>query len=146
MNKIKQLKPIQEKSLELLVSGKSISETARELKIGRGAIYDWLNSGDFSSELDRLRKRLKAEVQDQLLFLSTKSLDTLADCLKSERESVKLKAAEICLKGIGLLDQTLLVELGRGQEQVFSHEQMVAAAVDFLEGELDTAKDGGNGK
>jgi len=87
------LTPMQERAAALLVAGKGLQETANELNIDRGTLYNWQRSIPFTAEYNRLRSELKGVVLGGLFDLHRQALDTLRKCLESENEALAFKAA-----------------------------------------------------
>jgi len=75
-----QLKPIQQRALSLLISGKNISSTAKELEINRQAIYEWLQDELFHKVYELWQRKLMVETyhkQKELYEKALRGLDTL---------------------------------------------------------------------
>lgn len=99
------LRPKNLKAIELLVSGDSITKISKKLKISRTTIYSWLGDPHFKAELTRLQRNIQKEVEATLLSLAPKAIELISACLQQTKNlAVRLKASEIILKGIGLLD------------------------------------------
>ena len=93
------------RAIELLITGRSISAIAKELGIARNTLYAWLNDDHhFQNALNAQRKRLQAEVEDRLNALSEKAFEVFEKALEDQEEkNLRLRAAEIILKGLGFL-------------------------------------------
>jgi|GEM_PF-5218200 len=87
------LTPMQERAVALLVSGKGMQETATELGVDWGTLYNWQRSIPFQAEYNRLRGELKGVVLGGLFDLHKQALETLRRCLESENEALAFKTA-----------------------------------------------------
>jgi hypothetical protein len=79
-NNYKELKPIQQKGLTLLISGESISSVAKTLGVERHTIYAWLQDELFSECYQKWQKRLLIDtyhLQKQVYQKALKSLDIM---------------------------------------------------------------------
>jgi len=100
----------QKNAIELLICGKSITNTAFETGISRTTLYDWLAEDAFSAELDRVRSRVQGEIETRLLALAGKAMDTLDGIFDGADAELKLRACAIILRGIGYNKLSVLLE------------------------------------
>jgi hypothetical protein len=105
----------QEKSVVLLLSGKSITEVSQTLKIDRSTIYAWQKQSNFQAYFNATQERIQAELENGLMSLYEEAITTIKDCLSSDNESIKLKAAlwlveKIESKKIGETDPRTLIK------------------------------------
>jgi len=95
-----ELTPVQERAIYLLVSGKSITDVAKEINTDRGTIYNWFMLLEFQAFNNRVRAELKTQCTNELLSLHTQALQTIKDILKSDNEALKLKTAIFILQNV----------------------------------------------
>ena len=87
------LTPLQEKAVSLLVTGQNFTEVAINLNIDRGTLYNWFEKITFKAYYNRLCSEVKANVQNNLLGLYSDAMKAIETSLKSDNETIKLKAA-----------------------------------------------------
>jgi len=94
------LTPQQETAVDLLASGKTVTDTATAVEVTRQTVSEWLNHHPgFQAALNSRRQELWTGMTDTLRGLLPKALDVL----KSELESATpLPAAVHVLKACGL--------------------------------------------
>lgn len=95
-----QLTPLQEKAIYLLASGKSITDTAKEIKADRATLYNWQNVSEFEAYYNKVRLEFKEQARNELVYLFTEAITSLKICLQSDNENIKLKAATYILEHI----------------------------------------------
>jgi len=71
------LSPTQIHAIELIVSGKSVTETASLIDRSRSVMYLWQKDPHFVAELNRQRNDLHNSAQSRLLALSRAALDVV---------------------------------------------------------------------
>ena len=49
---------VKEKCITMLLRGDNITDTAKQLKVSRQTIYDWMNNKEFANELDKRRQEI----------------------------------------------------------------------------------------
>jgi DNA polymerase III delta prime subunit len=94
------LTPLQEKAINLLITGKSVVATSTELKIGRKTLFRWLNNPIFKEELEARQREISQAVTIRLQSLATKSIDKLEALLDSNDPNVVFKVASLVLTRI----------------------------------------------
>jgi Homeodomain-like domain-containing protein len=95
-----ELTPQQAAAVDLLATGRTVSETAEAVGVVRQTVSEWLNRHHgFRAELNRRREELWDGMQDRLRALLPKALDVIAGELDSERA---LAAAVHVLRACGL--------------------------------------------
>jgi DNA invertase Pin-like site-specific DNA recombinase len=99
-NETEILTPLQEKAVNFLLTGKSLTAVATELKIGRVTIYRWLNHPIFKGELEQRQREINQAVSHRIQSLATKSVDRLETLLDSDDPSLVFKAATFLLSRI----------------------------------------------
>ena len=100
------LTPFQEKAAALLVSGKTITDTAIELKVSRATIYRLMQNGLFEAFYNLLCSEAKMSVKSNLFTLQEKAFKAITDALDSDNDATRLKA------GMWVVDKIQEVEIG----------------------------------
>ena len=104
---------IQDKAIQLLMTGLSDQAVADKLGLARQTVCNWKNRHQvFAMELGRQQKELRRESQRQLWGLVTDSIGVLGQSLASENERIRQSTAVHVLKAIGLY--------GRGADEQWS--------------------------
>jgi hypothetical protein len=94
------LTPQQETAVDLLASGKTVTDTAAAIEVTRQTVSEWLNHHPgFQAALNRRRQELWVGMADTLRGLLPKALEVLKSELGSE---TPLPAAIHVLKACGL--------------------------------------------
>lgn len=84
---------IQIKSIELLVSGRTKTEIAKELGIDRTTLYHWGKSLNYITYLNRVTNALKCYIEHALNNQAMAALETISLLLEQGQESTKMKIA-----------------------------------------------------
>ena len=87
------LKVKQTLAVDLLASGMTISEAARQLGVDRSTVHRWLNDPVFLSELEDRRQELVESMLDQHLLASRMATAKLVESMESSQEGIALRAA-----------------------------------------------------
>src|SRR5215510_10659416 len=94
------LSPQQETAVDLLASGKTVTDTAEAIEVAWPTVSEWLNHHPgFEAALNRRRQELWVGMADTLRGLLPKALEVLKNELESE---TPLPAAIHVLKACGL--------------------------------------------
>lgn len=94
------LTPQQETAVDLLASGKTVTDTAQAIEVTRQTVSEWLNHHPgFQAALNSRRQELWAGMTDALRGLLPKALEVLKGELEGE---APLPAAVHVLKACGL--------------------------------------------
>src|SRR2546422_3751766 len=94
------LSPQQETAVDLLASGKTVTDTAKAIEVTRQTVSEWLNHHPgFEAALNRRRQELWTGMTDALRGLLPKALEVLKCELEGEQP---LPAAVHVLKACGL--------------------------------------------
>ena len=129
------LTPQQETAVNLLASGKTVTDTAQAIEVTRQTVSEWLNHHPgFQAALNRRRQELWVGMTDALRGLLPKALEVLKSELESE---TPLPAAVHVLKACGLygmlppcgpteVEDAVLAEQGRQSER--RRKALMAAA------------------
>jgi len=90
----------QQTALELMVTGKSITQTAREAGVARSTIYEWLRHDPvFQAAYNQWHDQLEESCRSRLMTLTDKATDAIEKAL----ENGDSRAALQLLKGMGLI-------------------------------------------
>lgn len=122
MRKTRELTPIQQRAIALLLQGKSQTEIARELNIDRTTLWNWRTKDPvFTAELNKAQAELYERAVSRLYSLTTKALETLEGILeKSNDEQAKIKVASFILKSVGL-NEVNFTPGPMSEEEVIEH-------------------------
>src|ERR1700720_4712091 len=96
------LSPAQEKALDALLTGQTVTAAAKAADVDRTTIYRWLRDpyrANFRLALERRRREIRYAMEARLLALTTKA----TDCLEGALTLGDAKAAVALLKGLGFL-------------------------------------------
>ena len=97
----KQLKSKQTSAIDLLTSGKNVSEVAAEVGVTRQTIYNWqAKDEEFQDEFGQRLAELKQSQSQRTAEIVEKAFAAIESLLDSEDEKVRLKAATEVLKGL----------------------------------------------
>ena len=87
------LTPIQEQAAIMLASGKSMTEVAELLSVNRGTLYEWQKIVTFQCYFNQQSNEYKENLRNGLFGLIGEALTAISDCLHSDNETTRLKAA-----------------------------------------------------
>lgn len=90
---------VQVRALEALLSGLSLTASAKAVGTTRSTLYRWLRDPDFAAAYNGLRRELRDEVEARLLAASGRAVDALVAAIGSGN----VFAALNLLRGLGLL-------------------------------------------
>ena len=114
----KMLTKKQNEMITMLVEGKSKAEVARELKMSRQTIYDWLEKEEIKLEVDRRRQKMCSDAlaglkgDTQALLEAVKKLAYTADS-----EAIRLQALNSLLdRSLGKATTKQEIELSSNKE------------------------------
>ena len=93
VNKETGLTPIQEQTAILLASGETITAVADQLSLNRGTIHKWQKQVSFKCFFNRQCADSRENLVIGLFGLANEALSTIRDCLHSDNEATRLKAA-----------------------------------------------------
>jgi hypothetical protein len=95
------LSPGQERTVEALVAGSTITAAAEAAGVTRQTIHRWLReSFAFQACLNAARRDLREEVENRLEALATEAIEVVAQAIREGDARVGLAV----LRGLGLLD------------------------------------------
>lgn len=94
------LTPIQEQAAILLASGETITAVAAKIGVNRGTIYDWQGIVTFQCFFNQQKHDYKEHLKNSLFGLTNDALTAVRNCLLSDNEPIKLKAATWLLERV----------------------------------------------
>ena len=86
-------------AVELLASGMTVTEAARQLDIDPSTVHRWLNDALFVAELEARRDEIVESMLDQHLLASRMATAKLMGLIDSPNEQIALRAAAILYAG-----------------------------------------------
>lgn len=97
-----------DRAVELIVSGRTSSEVAKELGIHRATVNGWRHEPEFAEQLRALQDEIRTGVYDRLVGGADDALSVLRDLMLDEDESgfTRLGAVKLWLELIGLHKQS----------------------------------------
>lgn len=115
----------QRKAIKYILENNSIEEAAREAKISRGSIYNWLKDEHFKERLERERTILFEEGLNALKGATTKAAKTLIELLESsDRNARRLAAKEIISFAIKAVEIKELEERVSQLEEILEQNKL----------------------
>ena len=108
------LSPAQVQAISLFLEPLTNAERARRLQIGERTLYDWLAKPEFRAALEEQASR-------HLKALQGAAVTVLSNALRDDSGHVRLRAAELILKGTGLLVDKSEMDVGfKRPEEAFA--------------------------
>ena len=95
------LEPQQQQALVLLAGGQSVDEISDTLKIHRTTLWRWRKQPEFIASWNQMVKQGKEKQVQALLELQQQALSVLKDCLSSQNELLRFKAAITIVEKVG---------------------------------------------
>ena len=86
-------------AVDLLVSGMTVSETARKVGVDPRTIYRWYHDPVFMAELEDRRQELLDSMLDQHLLAGRMATAKLMEAMESSNEGIALRAATELYRG-----------------------------------------------
>jgi transposase-like protein len=86
-------------AVELLASGMTVTEVARQLGADPSTVHRWLNDPFFAAELEARRDEIIESMLDQHLLASRMATAKLMELMDSDNEQVALRAAAVLYAG-----------------------------------------------
>ena len=87
------LTPIQEQAAILLASGDSFTAVAEKVSVNRSTLYKWQMQITFQCFFNQQCNDYKNNLKNGLFGLANEALSAIRDCLHSDNEATRLKAA-----------------------------------------------------
>jgi hypothetical protein len=96
----KPISPAQERVIEQLIGGASITSSAESTGVSRQTVHRWFRDDfEFQAQLNSARLNLRIESEDRLFALAAQAIGTVEDALRNGDATAGLSI----LKGLGLL-------------------------------------------
>ncbi len=89
----------QEKALQAMLSGETVTAAAKTAKVNRTTVHRWLNDPDFLAVRNSYRSELRDTQHHRLARLASKAIEVVEQAL----EDGDIRTALAVLRGIGLL-------------------------------------------
>ena len=87
------LEPQQQQALTLLAGGLGVDEVSNALDIHRTTLWRWRKHPEFIASWNQMVQKGKETQIQALLELQNQAFDVLKDCLSSQNEMLRFKAA-----------------------------------------------------
>ena len=87
------MEPQQQQALALLVGGKSVDEISETLDIHRTTLWRWRQQPDFIASWNQMIQQGKEKQIQLLLDLQQQAFNVLRECLSSQNELLRFRAA-----------------------------------------------------
>ena len=97
------LEPQQQQALVLLAGGQGVDEISDTLKIHRTTLWRWRKQPEFIARWNQMVQQGKERQIQLLLELQQQALHVLKDCLSSENELLRFKAAIAIVDKVGAM-------------------------------------------
>ena len=97
------LEPQQQQALVLLAGGQGVDEISDTLKIHRTTLWRWRKQPEFVARWNQMVQQGKEKQIQLLLELQQQALHVLKDCLSSENELLRFKAAIAIVDKVGAM-------------------------------------------
>ena len=99
------LEPQQQQALVLLASGKGVAEISETLNIHRTTLWMWRKQPEFIASWNQMVQQGKEGQIQTLLELQQQALSVLKDCLSSQNELLRFKAAITIVEKVGAITE-----------------------------------------
>lgn len=83
----------QEEAINMLIAGESVKNISERLEETETTIYQWQEQITFNCYYNKKCKAIKANINDSLLAMYEKALNTISSCMQSDNEAIRLKSA-----------------------------------------------------
>ena len=87
------LEPLQQQAMSLLAGGQGVDEVCDALNIHRTTLWRWRKQPEFIASWNQMVKKGKEKQIQALLELQHQAFNVLKDCLSSQNELLRFKAA-----------------------------------------------------
>jgi transposase-like protein len=89
----------QERAIDALLSGETVSEASRKVRVDRSTVYRWLEDPSFVASLNSRRWEMRAANEVQLQLLQSIALEQVRAAIERGNATIALAV----LKGSGVL-------------------------------------------
>ena len=128
------LSEVQYDAIKLLVDGQKVAKVAREVKVSRQTLYNWMSNEEFMQGIDKYKSELIKTANNKILSNVDKLTDNLIDLAENSTDQrVKLQAIKY------LLDRSLGIPTVAKEENVIDDSNKVNDN-NTLKKELDDIK------
>ena len=97
------MEPQQQQALVLLAGGQGVDEISDTLNIHRTTLWRWRKQPEFIARWNQMVQQGKEKQIQLLLELQQQALHVLKDCLSSENELLRFKAAIAIVDKVGAM-------------------------------------------
>ncbi len=113
------LEPQQQQALTLLAGGLGVDEVSNALDIHRTTLWRWRKHPEFIASWNQMVKQGKERQVQALLELQQQAFNVLRDCLNSQNELLRFKAAMTIVEKVGAMPEGLVCaeEIQHKQQQ-----------------------------
>ena len=94
----KKLSDDQDRAIQALIAGKTVSQAAAAAKVHRTTVHRWQHEVAFVTALGDARLEAWQANRDRLSALADVALDTLEEFINSENDALKYRAAALILR------------------------------------------------
>lgn len=116
------LSPVQERALDALLGGKTVTEAAREVEVDRSTVHRWRNHPIFLAALNRRRAESREAADVTLDRIRAKALEGVERALDGDDPRTALAV----LRGLGMLPGSRRL-IGSDDPVRIAEEQALAA-------------------
>ena len=99
------LEPQQQQAIALLTAGQGVDEISDTLKIHRTTLWRWRKQPEFIASWNQMVQQGKEKQVQTLLELQQQALSVLKDCLSSQNELLRFKAAITIVEKVGAITE-----------------------------------------
>ena len=120
---------MQEKAIQLLMTGGSDQAVADELDIARQTVNNWKhNDAAFAARFNAERQALWSTQREKLRFLVSQAIDVLAEDMRANLDPKLRQSASVhVLKCVGLYGQDMAPSYELGLDQVVAKPDWLAS-------------------
>ena len=97
------LEPQQQQALVLLAGGQSVDEISDTLKIHRTTLWRWRKQPEFIANWNQMVQQGKEKQVQTLLELQQQAFNVLRECLSSQNELLRFRAAIAIVEKVGAM-------------------------------------------
>ena len=102
------LEPQQQQALVLLAGGQGVDEISDTLNIHRTTLWRWRKQPEFIASWNQMVQQGKEKQVQTLLELQQQALSVLKDCLSSQNELLRFKAAITIVEKVDSMPEGLV--------------------------------------
>ena len=102
------LEPLQQQAMSLLACGQGVDEVCDALNIHRTTLWRWRKQPEFIASWNQMVKKGKEKQIQALLELQHQAFNVLRDCLSSQNELLRFKAAITIVEKVDAMPEGLV--------------------------------------